>query len=38
MEGEIELRGLKPGTYHVNDYAQAKDLSVVEAAQARAPS
>ena len=25
-KGEIELRGLKPGSYHVTDYAEGKDL------------
>jgi len=30
--GEAELRGLKPGTYHVADYAEGKDLGKVEAA------
>ena len=36
-KGEIELRGLKPGTYHVNDYAQGKDLAAVEAGAGKAP-
>jgi len=30
--GEVELRGLKPGTYHVTDYAEGKDLGKVDAA------
>ena len=30
--GEVELRGLKPGSYHVTDYAEGKDLGRVEAA------
>jgi alpha-galactosidase len=31
-KGEVELRGLKPGTYHVTDYAEGKDLGTVEVA------
>jgi alpha-galactosidase len=31
-EGEVELRGLKPGKYHVSDYGEGKDLGDVEAA------
>ncbi|MGP0098427.1 MAG: alpha-galactosidase [Terriglobales bacterium] len=30
--GAIELRGLKPGTYRVSDYAEGKDLGSVNAA------
>ena len=30
-KGEIELRGLTPGSYHVRDYAEGKDLGTVEA-------
>ena len=26
-KGEVELRGLKPGSYHVTDYADGKDLA-----------
>ncbi len=29
--GEVELRGLDPGTYHVTDYAEGKDLGTVQA-------
>ena len=29
--GELELRGLKPGKYRVNDYADGKDLGVIDA-------
>ncbi|MBS1850497.1 MAG: alpha-galactosidase [Acidobacteria bacterium] len=29
-KGEVELRGLQPGTYHVTDYAEGKDLGTVE--------
>lgn len=36
-KGEVELRGLKPGTYHVRDYAEGKDLSTVEAASGKPP-
>jgi alpha-galactosidase len=31
-KGEVELRGLKPGKYHVSDYSESKDLGVVNAA------
>jgi alpha-galactosidase len=31
FKGEVELRGLKPGTYHVVDYVDGKDLGMVEA-------
>jgi alpha-galactosidase len=31
-KGEVELRGLKPGTYHVTDYANGKDLGLTVAA------
>jgi len=31
FKGEVELRGLKPGTYHVVDYVDGKDLGRVEA-------
>lgn len=36
-KGEVELRGLKPGTYHVTDYAEGKDLGTVTAAGDQAP-
>lgn len=36
-KGEVELRGLKPGTYHVVDYAYGQDLGNVEAAADKAP-
>jgi alpha-galactosidase len=29
--GELELRGLKPGKYRVGNYAEGKDLGIVEA-------
>jgi alpha-galactosidase len=32
FKGEVELRGLKPGTYHVVDYTDGSDLGTVEAA------
>jgi alpha-galactosidase len=35
--GEIELRGLKPGSYHVLDYADGKDLGTVQAEAGKAP-
>ncbi|HEY6337456.1 MAG TPA: alpha-galactosidase [Candidatus Sulfotelmatobacter sp.] len=30
-KGEVELRGLKAGSYHVTDYVDGKDLGTVEA-------
>ncbi|MGH9501231.1 MAG: glycoside hydrolase family 36 protein [Terriglobales bacterium] len=36
-KGEIELRGLEPGSYHVTDYADGKDLGTVEATAGTAP-
>jgi alpha-galactosidase len=35
--GEVELRGLKPGTYHVVDYVNGKDLGTVQAEVGKAP-
>ena len=35
--GDVELRGLKPGTYSVVDYADGKDLGTVQAEQGKAP-
>ncbi len=37
-KGTVELRGLTPGTYHVLDYAEGKDLGTVEATADKAPS
>ncbi|MGA9040100.1 MAG: glycoside hydrolase family 36 protein [Terriglobales bacterium] len=37
-KGEVELRGLKPGTYNVMDYADGKDLGSVVATADHAPS
>jgi alpha-galactosidase len=34
FKGAVELRGLKPGTYHVLDYADGKDLGEVQAGAA----
>ena len=34
-KGEIELRGLKPGTYRVFDYPNGKDLGTVDAQKPR---
>ena len=31
-KGQVELRGLKPGKYHVSDYSQGKEMGSVEAA------
>jgi alpha-galactosidase len=36
-KGEIELRGLEPGTYHVADYADWRDLGTVQASADKAP-
>jgi alpha-galactosidase len=36
-KGEVELRGLEPGTYHVVDYAEGKDLGTIEATAGKAP-
>ena len=35
FSGEIELRGLKPGNYHVADYTDGKDLGTVQASDAQ---
>ena len=35
--GEVELRGLKPGKYHVVNYAEGKDLGSVQAESGNAP-
>jgi len=35
--GEVELRGLKPGTYRVIDYVDGKDLGSVQAETGTAP-
>lgn len=35
--GEVELRGLKPGTYRVTDYVNGKDLGSVQAGTGTAP-
>ncbi len=35
--GDVELRGLKAGTYHVVDYADGKDLGTVQATEGKAP-
>jgi len=35
--GEVELRGLKPGTYNVLDYADGKDLGTVQAVEGKPP-
>lgn len=32
-EGTIELRGLEPGNYHLLDYANGKDMGVIDAAK-----
>ena len=36
-KGEVELRGLAPGTYHVADYTQGKDLGTVTVTANAAP-
>jgi alpha-galactosidase len=35
--GEVELRGLKAGRYHVVDYSDGKDMGTVEAENGKAP-
>jgi len=37
FKGEVELRGLKPGTYSVVDYAEGRDLGTVQAEAGSAP-
>ena len=37
FSGEVELRGLKTGNYHVVDYADGKDLGTVKAEAGRVP-
>jgi alpha-galactosidase len=37
-KGSVELRGLKPGTYHVTQYDQGKDLGTVTASSDKAPT
>jgi alpha-galactosidase len=37
FKGEVELRGLKPGSYHVVDYVDGKDLGSVQAIAGAAP-
>jgi len=36
-KGEVELRGLKPGTYHVTDYAEGKSLGTIEVSAGKPP-
>ena len=36
-KGEVELRGLKDGAYHVVDYTDGRDLGSVEASAGKAP-
>ena len=36
-KGEVELRGLKPGTYHLRDYVEGKDLGTVRSASGKVP-
>ena len=37
FKGEVELRGLKPGTYRVVDYVDGKELGTVEAETGTSP-
>jgi alpha-galactosidase len=37
FQGEVELRGLAPGTYRVFDYANGRDLGTVHAEAGKAP-
>jgi alpha-galactosidase len=36
-KGEVELRGLEPGNYHVRDYSEGKDLGTVEVTNGSSP-
>jgi alpha-galactosidase len=36
-KGQVELRGLKPGSYHVVDYVNGNDLGTVQAEEGKAP-
>jgi alpha-galactosidase len=36
-KGEVELRGLRPGTYHVTDYVDGKSLGTVDVAVGKSP-
>jgi alpha-galactosidase len=36
-QGQVELRGLNPGTYHVLDYADGKDLGSLKVAAGQTP-
>ena len=36
-QGEVELRGLKPGSYHVTEYAEGTDLGTVQARDGEVP-
>jgi alpha-galactosidase len=36
-KGEVELRGLEPGTYHGTEYAEGKSLGTVQAREGAAP-
>jgi alpha-galactosidase len=35
-QGELELRGLKPGAYHVTDYSEGTDMGTVQVGEGRA--
>jgi alpha-galactosidase len=35
-QGEVELRGLKPGSYHVQDYGDGADLGIIQASDGQA--
>jgi alpha-galactosidase len=37
FSGEVELRGLKAGTYHVIDYTDGKDFGTVQAEDGKPP-
>ena len=37
FSGDVELRGLKPGSYHVVDYVDGKDLGDVQAEAGKSP-
>jgi hypothetical protein len=37
FKGEVELRGLKAGSYHVVDYADGTDMGTVQAEAGKSP-
>jgi hypothetical protein len=37
-KGTLQLRGLQPGTYHVQDYENGKELRTVDGARGELPT